>query len=205
MSIDYETIAGEKVAVPTERQRHRFSLEEYMQMIEFGILGENDRVELIRGELVTKMPIGDAHASCVDRLIKFFHRLLNDAIVVRCQNPVVVLGSRPEPDVVITAAVDHGYSACAPQPEEILLLIEVADSSLSTDRTDKLSLYAEAGVREYWIADVNQKCVEVCRGPRPDGSYSERRVFNLGETLTVVALPEISLPVDQVFPARRDR
>ena len=205
MSVAYETIAGVSVAVPAERSRHRFSLEEYMQMIEFGILDENDKLELIRGELVKKMTIGDPHASCVDRLVKLFIRLLDDSVTVRSQNPVIVLDSRPEPDVVLAVSRDHEYATEAPCAADILLLIEVADSSLAYDRTEKLSLYAEAGVREYWIVNVRQQCVEVYRAPQPNGVYSDARVLKLGESLSILALPNISLAVDHVFRARRDR
>lgn len=197
MSVAYE--------MPTDRPRHRFSLEEYEQMIEFGILDENDNLELIRGELVQKMTIGDPHASCVDRLIKLFIRLLDDSVVVRSQNPVVVLDSRPEPDVVLAVARDDDYATRAPQSSDILLLIEVADSSLEYDRTEKLSLYAEAGVGEYWIANIRQQCVEVYRDLQPNGIYANTRVAILGETLSIVRLPGVSIAVDHVFKAKRDR
>lgn len=206
MSVAYETISGERVAVPTVRPRYRFSLDDYEQMIKHGILGENDRVELIRGELVTKMPIGDPHASCVDRLNRLLMRLIDEATAfVRIQNPVVVVDSRPEPDVAIVVARDHEYAAAAPRPDDILLLIEVADSTLAYDRTEKLSLYAEAGVREYWIANVNQPSVEVYRDPQPTGTYADARVATLGETLSILNLPGVTLTVDQIFAARRDR
>ena len=194
------------MAVPAERSRHRFSLEEYMQMIEFGILDENDKLELIRGELVKKMTIDDPHASCIDKLNRILVRLVDeDVAIVRIQNPVVVLDSRPEPDVVLAVPRDHEYTSSAPKPNDILLLIEVADSSLAYDRTEKLSLYAEAGVREYWIVNVRQQCVEVYRAPQPNGAYSDARVLKLGESLSILALPNISLAVDHVFRARRDR
>ena len=203
MSIAYEMVEGKAIAVPTTRPRYRFSLEDYMQMIESGILDENDNLELIRGELVKKITIGDPHASCVDRLVKLFIRLLDDSTIVRSQNPVIVLDSRPEPDVVLAAARDDDYATSAPQSGDILLLIEVADSSLGYDRTEKLSLYAEAGVCEYWIADVKQQCVEVYRDPQPNGTYADERVLKIGETLSIVKLPGISVPVDRVFKAHR--
>ena len=205
MSVAYEMIEGKATAAPAVRPRHRFSLEEYMQMIKLGILDENDKLELIRGELVKKMTIGDPHAACVDRLTKLFIRRLDDSVTVRSQNPVIVLDSRPEPDVVLAVARDHEYATAAPQPNDILLLIEVADSSLEYDRTEKLSLYAEAGVREYWIANIQGHCVEVYRNPQPSGTYATERILKLGETLNIEALPGISVAVDQVFTARRDR
>ncbi len=198
MSVAYE--------LPTDRSRHRFSLEEYEQMIEFGILDENDNLELIRGELVTKMTIGDPHAACVDRLTRLFSRLLEeDVAVVRIQNPAIVLDSRPEPDVVLAVSRDDDYATSAPRSADILLLIEVADSSLEYDRTEKLSLYAEAGVDEYWIANVRQQCVEVYRNPQSNGTYADTCVLKLRESLSIVKLPGITVAVDHVFKARRDR
>ncbi|HLQ46851.1 MAG TPA: Uma2 family endonuclease [Planctomycetaceae bacterium] len=174
-------------------------------MIELGILGKRKNLELIRGEVVEKTPVGDSHAACVDRLNRVFMRLVDDTTAfVRIQNPIVVLDSRPEPDVVLKIALDHEYATSAPRPDDILLLIEVADSSLEYDRTEKLSLYAEAGVGEYWIANVNNETVEVYRDPRPDGTYTDRRVLNLDERLNLLALPAVSIAVEQVFKSRRD-
>lgn len=205
MSVAYEMVDGKAIAMPATRSRYRFSLEDYLQMIEFGILDENDNLELIRGELVRKMTIGDPHASCVDRLVKLFIRLLDDSFVVRSQNPVVVLDSRPEPDVVLAVSRGDDYATSAPLAADILLLIEVADSSLDYDRTEKLSLYAEAGVGEYWIANIRQQCVEVYRNPQSNGTYADTCVLKLGESLSIVKLPGITVAVDHVFKARRDR
>lgn len=205
MSIAYENILGSPVAVSAVRPRHRFSLEDYEQMIEFGILGKYDRVELIRGEIVEKMTIGEPHAACVMRLNHLFHRLVRTQAIVGIQSPVVVAESRPEPDLTLLTLRDDFYSESTPRPADILLLIEVADSSLGYDRTVKLSLYAEAGVCEYWIANLNDECVEVYRDPQSNGTYADDRVMKLGETLSIAKLPGVSVAVDDVFKARRDR
>lgn len=206
MSIAYEMVEGKAIAIPATRPRHRFSLADYMQMIEFGILDENDNLELIRGELVQKMTIGDPHAACVDRLTRLFSRMFDeDVAIVRIQNPVIVLDSRPEPDVVLAVSRDDDYATSTPLAADILLLIEVADSTLNYDRTEKLSLYAEAGVGEYWIANVKQQCVEVYRDPQSNGTYANAGVFRLGESLTIDRLPGTLVAVDHFFKARRDR
>ena len=184
---------------------HRFSLDSYDQMIATGILTEQDRVELIRGEIIEKMTIGQPHAACVKRLNQLFSSLLGNRVVVGIQDPVAALESRPEPDVSILVARDNFYTDSVPHPVDVLLLIEVADSSLGYDRTVKLSLYAESGVREYWIANLIDDCVEVYRDPQPDGTFADQRIATLGETLTISALPEISVAVDQVFGLRRDQ
>lgn len=205
MSIAYETIAGVRVAAPDSRPRHRFTLEEYEQMIEFGILTEQDRVELIRGEIVEKMTIGEPHAACVTRLTYLFYSVIQESAIVSVQNHVVVAGSRPEPDLALLIPRDDFYSESPPYSADILLLVEVAESSLNFDRTEKLSLYAEAGVREYWIANLIDQCVEVHRDPQPNGTYADSCVLCSGETLTILALPDVSLLVDQVFTTRVGR
>ena len=121
------------------------------------------------------------------------------------QNQVVLDNSRPEPDLALLLPREDFYSGSAPCAADILLLIEVADSSLTVDRTSKFSLYAESGVREYWIVNLIDRCVEVYRDSQQDGTYSDTRVLHSGETLSILALPGVTLGVDQVFPVRRDR
>ena len=183
---------------------HRFSLDSYEQMIATGILTDRDRVELIRGEIIEKMTIGEPHAACVRRLNHFFTAMTQDTALVSVQNHVVVSGSRPEPDLALLIPRDDFYSESPPYPADILLLIEVADSSLGYDRTAKQSLYAESGVREYWIANLVDRCVEVYRDPQPDGTFADQRIATADETLTISALPGVSITNDQVFGPRRD-
>ena len=121
------------------------------------------------------------------------------------KNQVVLDNSRPEPDLALLLPREDFYSGSAPCAADILLLIEVADSSLTVDRTSKFSLYAESGVREYWIVNLIDRCVEVYRDSQQDGTYSDTRVLHSGETLSILALPGVTLGVDQVFPVRRDR
>lgn len=184
---------------------HRFSLDQYEQMIDVGILTEQDRCELIRGEIVEKMTIGEPHAACVMRLTRVLSLLIPNDAILSVQNHVVVADGRPEPDLVLLVPRDDFYAGSAPRPADISLLIEVADSSLEYDRTVKLSLYAEAGVCEYWIANLNDECVEVYRDPQPNGTYADDRVTKLGQTLSIAKLPGVSVAVDDVFKARRDR
>ncbi len=120
------------------------------------------------------------------------------------QNPIAVLESRPESDVLLLVPREDFYDTLVPRATDVLLLIEVADSSLENDRTEKLSLYAEAGVREYWFANLNDECVEAYRSPQPDGTYADTRVLKLGERLDIVKLPGVVVAVDQVFKAREN-
>ncbi len=176
-------------------ERRRFTVDEYERMIQAEILTADDRVELLDGEIVAMTPIGDEHADCVDDLNRFFVPAVGDRARVRIQNPIRLLpNSEPEPDVVL-ACPGRGH----PAAKDLLLLIEVSDSSLERDRKLKLPLYASAGVAEVWIVDLVGRKVDVHRDPDPDGSYSSVSRHRPGETLTPRALPDIRLPVEKVF------
>ncbi len=162
-------------------------------MIEHGILTENDRVELIRGEIIDKRPIGDQHTSCVKRLNRLLGKALGDAVLTSIQDPIRLPVSEPEPDVAVLRPKADFYSSGKPRPVDILLLIEVADWTLEFDRDQKLPLYAEAGIEEYWIVNLNEECLEVYRRPSPGGQYLESRTVCRGESVDAAALPGISL------------
>jgi Uma2 family endonuclease len=158
-------------------------------MIDVGILKEDDRVELIRGEFVAKMPLGDPHVACVDRLTRLFIRAAGDDVIVSIQNPVRLADSEPEPDVVLKRA--NGGSRGKPTPADVLLLVEVSDDSLEYDRKVKAPLYAENGITEYWIVNLVDRCLEVHRNPRPDGTYADVRTLRPGDRVEVAALPGV--------------
>jgi Uma2 family endonuclease len=179
------------------RTSHRFTVATYEKMIDFGILKEDDRVELIRGEIVAKMPIGDPHIACVDRLNRILVRAVGDDAIVSIQNPIRLADSEPEPDVVLKRPRHDFYGK--PGPADILLLIEVADASLEDDREVKRPLYAEAGIGEYWIVNLVDGCLEVHRQPRPDGTYAEVRTLRPGETIEIAALPSVTVAVTNVL------
>jgi len=156
-------------------------------MIDVGILKEDDRVELIRGVIVAKMPIGDPHVAAVDRLNRYFSRSMDNSVIVSIQNPIRLADSEPEPDVVLKRARDDFYGK--PSPADILLVIEVADDSLENDREVKVPLYAENGIVEYWIVNLVDKCLEVHRQPRPDGTYADVQSLRAGNTVNLSAIP----------------
>jgi Uma2 family endonuclease len=167
-------------------------------MIDVGILKEDDRVELIRGEIVAKMPIGDPHVACVNRLNRILNRAAGDDVIVSVQNPVRLADSEPEPDVALAKAI--GGSSGKPSSAEVLLLIEVADDSLEYDREVKGPLYAENGIGEYWIVNLIDRCVEVHRQPPPDGTYADVRTLRAGDSTDVVALPGLAIAIADVLP-----
>lgn len=156
-------------------KHHRLSIQDYHRMMEVGILTAHDRVELINGEIIEMSPIGSPHAACVDFLAEELIIALQRKARVRVQNPIALLDySEPEPDIVV---VKPGrYQSRHPRAEEILLIIEVADTSLVYDRDIKGPLYAQAGIAEYWLVNLIDRQVEVYRRPE-GGKYTQRFVL----------------------------
>ena len=180
-------------------QLHRFTVDEYQRMAEAGILTEDDKVELLDGQIVAMTPIGPPHAGCVTRLTRLLVRALGDMATVRVQSPVVLATHwAPEPDVAVLAFRADGYGTRHPSPGDVLLLIEVADSSTHVDRRVKLPAYAAAGIPEVWLADLPADRVEVHRDPTRKG-YTSVRVAERGETVTPLALEGVSLRVDEIL------
>lgn len=178
----------------------RFTVEQYDQMIETGILTEDNRVELIRGEIVPKMAIGDAHSACVDRLNWRLNRAIAAQAIVRVQNPVVLADSEPEPDISVVKFRADFYETGRPRPADVLLVIEVGDAIFERDRDEKAPLYAENGIPECWIIDLNSDTVFVHRGPQPDGTWTTVTTHGRGDTLTVAALPTVTVAVADILP-----
>ncbi len=179
--------------------RHRLSRRDYYRLGEAGVLGEGDRVELLEGQLVDMSPIGPRHAIVTENLNELLVTGFAGRARIRCQNPVVLDdGSEPQPDFALVRRPWRGYPATHPGPDDIFLLIEVADSSLDFDRTVKLELYARAGIREFWIVDLTADLVLVHRHPSGGVYGSVVRVQAPG-ALDVEALPGATIPVAGVF------
>ena len=175
------------------------SLKQYNKMGRSGILTEYDRVELIRGELVAKINIGPGHASPVNRLNELLVARVGKRGLVSIQNPVTLADSVPEPDLAVCKPSADYYASAHPRPEDILLLTEVAETSLRFDREVKLPLYAEAGIQEYGIIDIVGRSVEVCRGPRKDGTFAERRLLDGDAEVSMQGLPDVTLRLSDIF------
>jgi len=179
--------------------KRRFTVEAYHRMVEAGILAEDDRVELIRGEVVEMTPIGRSHAARVDRLTRLFTSRLGERAIVRVQGPLP-LGpdSEPQPDLTLLRPCSDFYLETPLRPSDVFLVVEVADSSLATDRTVKMPLYAEAGIREAWLVDLVAGRLEVHRDPTPHG-YRDVRTLHPGEPVDLEAFPDLALTVDDVL------
>jgi Uma2 family endonuclease len=178
--------------------RRKFTVDEYHRMAEAGILGEDDRVELIDGEIVQVSPIGSTHAACVARLNMLLSPLQARGIVW-VQNPIR-LGdyAEPEPDVAVLRPRGDFYAGAHPGPQDVLLIVEVAETSADRDRAVKVPLYARWGIREVWLVDLERSRIEVYRSPSPRG-YQDTRVAGRGEQLSPAALPDFSVSSDDVL------
>ena len=178
--------------------RHKFTVEEYHRMAEAGILSEDDRVELIEGEIVEMAPIGSRHAACVNRLNRFFSSL-EKKVIVSVQNPVR-LGedSEPQPDVALLKPRADFYASGYPGAEDVLLVVEVAETSAKDDREMKVPLYARHGVSEVWLVDLGAEVVEVYREPSPEG-YRQVWRAGRGEVLVPQQVPDLRVPVEAIL------
>lgn len=180
-------------------KRRRFTLDQYHQMAEAGILGEDDRVELIDGEVTEMTPIGRRHAGCVICLTKLFLRACGDDAAVSVQNPVDLSQySELQPDVAILQPRPDSYRSAHPTAADIFLLVEVADSSADPDRRVKVPLYARSDVPETWLVDLDQENVTVYRDPTSEG-YRTARVARRGEAIAPAAFPDRPLAVGDIL------
>ena len=179
-------------------EQRLLTVEEYHKMAEAGILSEDDRVELLNGQIIKMSPIGSKHAACVEKIGKFLDRLLIEKAMVRSQNPVVIgRFSEPEPDIAIVSLRDDFYAERHPHPKDVFLIIEVADSSLETDRQAKLPIYAAAGIPEYWIVNLEERQLEVFQAPE-EKTYRSKQLFYPGDSITWQAF-NLTLPVEALL------
>jgi len=175
--------------------RRPLTVAEYHRMGEIGILTEDDRVELIEGELIAMSPIGSEHAGTVNALTRMFVQAVGDRGVVAVRNPVQLHDlSEPQPDFAVLTPRDDDYRRATPRADEVLLIIEVANTSLAYDRAVKRSLYARHGIAEFWIVNLAASEVEVCRTPSGDQYMSISHVGRDG-ILEPVRLPGATMPV----------
>ncbi len=177
----------------------RFTVDEYHRMAEAGILKEDDRVELIDGEIVQMSPIGKLHAACVKRLIALLTEQIERRAIVGAQDPLQLSDdSEPQPDITVLRFRSDYYAERLPTPEDTLLIIEVADTSLAYDQDVKLPRYARGGVPELWIVNLQDSVVELYRDPAED-SYGETRLARRGEVLPLPGVADAQVSVDEIL------
>ncbi|MEG3926257.1 MULTISPECIES: Uma2 family endonuclease [unclassified Microcoleus] len=185
----------------------RFSIAEYHRLEELGFFESDNRFELIRGEIIKMAAKGTFHSVCNSLLLKKLYPLLEERAIVRGQEPIILSAdSEPEPDVVIACNRSDNYLSSHPQPADILLVIEVSDSTLKYDRRTKLSLYAESGISDYWIFNLVDIQLEMHSEPyqkqRGGFDYRVKRVVLPNEVVVIPGFPDLSLDLSAVFPAQ---
>ena len=177
----------------------KFTIEQYHKMTEVGILNEQERVELIRGEIIKMSPIGLRHAATINRLNQLFQQRLGQRIIVSIQNPIQLADtSEPQPDVALLKPYPDFYETKIPTPEDIFLLVEVVDRSLNYDGDVKIPLYAENRIIEVWLVDVNNQSIKVYRQPEGN-SYQDVQNFTRGQSISPLAFSDIIITVDEIF------
>ena len=187
-------------SAPPVRETRKFTVAEYYRMAEVGILRPDERVELIEGEIILMPPIGPRHAGDVIRSIRLFSRLDDDRFVLQIQNPLhLAEQSEPEPDVMLLRPRADDYTASHPTPANVLLVIEVADSSLDYDRAVKAHIYGRAGVPETLVLNLPEDCIEGFDQPGPEG-YARHTIYRRGDQIRPVSLPDLELAVADLLP-----
>lgn len=183
----------------TEVARRLFTVDEYDRMVEVGILGKSDAVELIEGEIIEMSPIGPRHDACVDRANAMFTPRVQGKAIVRVQGSIR-LGdfSRPEPDLILLKYQKDYYAPKGAVTKDALLVIEVSESSFRYDRGPKLAMYAKHGVYEVWIEDLNTDTLLVFRDRQPEG-YAVSLEFKHGDSISPLAFPDLVIKVDDLL------
>ncbi len=179
--------------------RRLFTTEEYHRMMQNGVLTEDDRVELIEGEILEMSPIGSRHAACVKRLNRLLSRLVGARAIISVQDPIH-LGARsePQPDLALLQPRADFYVDAHPEPEDVLLVIEVSETSLDFDRATKIPLYAQVGIPAVWLVDLAGEGMQAYTQPTPNG-YGEIRQLWRGQSVTLDAFADVSIPVTEIL------
>lgn len=180
-------------------RRHKLTVDEYYRMAEVGLLARDARVELIQGEIIDMAPIGSRHAAVVNELARLFALAVTEQAVVSVQAPVRLdITSEPQPDIALLKPRADKYSQAHPTSADVLLLIEVSDTSLRYDLQTKVPLYAAHGIEEMWIVDLGSKRLHVFRSPM-SGEYLEVHTKDSTDTISVAKLPSVSLDLSQLL------
>ena len=183
-----------------EVERRLFSVDDYYRMAETGILSEKDRVELIKGEIISMSPIGVRHVACVNKLTMLLGQSIGKQAILSVQNPIRLNRySEPKPDITLLRPKADFYASAHPTPTDVLLLIEVSETTLVYDQTIKLPLYAKAGIPEVWIVNLSANQIEIYRHPTLD-NYQTVQHLSQHDRVSIAELPSIQLAVSDIIP-----
>lgn len=195
------TTAVELEKISSVKKPKRFRVEEFHKMMEAGILPEESGWEIIDGYVIDKMTIGSKHAGTVKRLNKSMSDLLGDTAIVSIQDPIHIDDyNEPEPDVALLKPRQDFYVQSHPMPEDVLLVVEVSDSTVEYDRLIKKAIYAEAGIQEFWLVNFQDNTVECYSQPK-NGSYRLAKILERGETIKSNSIENLVLQVDEILGA----
>lgn len=180
-------------------ERHLFTVEDYYRMASAGILLEDDRVELIEGEIIDMSPIGSHHGGAVKSLIRFLTKHLGDRFIIAVQDPVRLSDlSEPQPDIAVLEPRADFYRSAHPTARDVLLLIEVSDTTLDYDRKTKLPLYAQSQIKEVWIVDLNHEAIEIYTEPA-NATYTGTQIVKRGENLVLRMAEDLTVAADDIL------
>ncbi len=183
----------------TTLTKHKLTSQQYHLMAEAGILAQSDRVELIYGEIIDMSPIGRKHSACVARLTDVLVTEFHGKAIIWVQNSIHLDdASEPQPDLVLLKSRPDFYEEELPKPSDILLIIEVADSTISYDRDIKMPLYAAAGIGEFWLVDVNNRTLTSYILPAPSG-YRNSHCYRINESIPIQAFPDQAIAWSDIF------
>jgi len=185
-----------KVESIVKLEDHRWTIDQFHAMIETGILTENDKVELLFGKIVNMSPVGKAHAAIVKKVNRVFtHRFFDQEIVIGIQDPVTLGNdSEPEPDISVAKGFIEKFAEEGhPGPDDLLLIIEVADSTVHRDRSAKKLSYALAGIQEYWVINVFEKEIEQFTLPQQDGGFAGYKKYGLNDIVETLSLGKFAV------------
>ena len=189
--------AAEPAQTPEPR---KFTVAEYYRMAEVGILGPEERVQLIEGEIIVMPPIGPLHAGSLDGSTSIFYRAQDDRFYIRTQNPLRLDdGSEPEPDIALVRPRADRYTTAHPTPTDTFAVIEVSNSTLEYDRNHKAQIYGRAGVAQTLVLNLPEDCIENFTEPGPQG-YARHTIHRRGDKIRLIALPDLELAVEDLLP-----
>ena len=185
----------------------KFTIEDYHRLTQLGFFQEDDKVELIRGEIIEMAAKGKLHATINRRLLRELTNIIDQLATLQSQDPIFLSNySEPEPDLVILKNKEDDYLSSHPHPEDILLLIEISDSSLEYDQTTKLSVYGENNITDYWIFNLVEYCLECYSEPyqnlKGEFGYRQKLIYLPNELVTLPCFPDLTLDLSKVFPVR---
>lgn len=194
-----ETILETEKAAASSIMRKKFRSDEIHKMIKVGILPEESGWELIRGEIVRRMSIGSRHVGTVIKIGKLFERKIGEDVLVSTQNPVHLDEyNEPEPDIALLKPREDFYTESLPTPTDVLLLVEVSDSTVEYDRDFKKTLYAEAGIREFWLVNLKNNTIECYTSPK-NGNYRLAKFLAKGETVNSEVIGKLTLRAEEIL------